>query len=64
MEEQDAFNAIKTAAKSSVCLGLIDFVNNHNEWFSYTDASKIGLYSTLIVRNMDGNCPVLFHRQN
>ena len=60
-KEQDAFNEIKTAVTSTPCLALIDFAKEHNELFLYTDISKIGLSSTLMVRNVDGHRPVIFH---
>ena len=55
MKELDAFNAIKTAATSAPCLELIDFADEHKEFFLYTDALKIGLSGTLMVRNVDGH---------
>ena len=48
---------------STLCLGLIDFADEYNELFLYTDISKIGLSGTLIVRNIDEHWPVTFHSQ-
>ena len=42
---------------------MIGFADEHNKLFFYTEASKIGLSGTLMVRNVDGHQPVSFHSQ-
>ena len=54
LNEKNSFNAIKIAVTSLVCLALIDFTDEHNGLFFFTDASKIALSGTLVVRNLDG----------
>ena len=38
---------------SAQCVALLDFADEHNELFFYTDASKIGISGTLMVRHGD-----------
>ena len=39
------------------------FTDKHKKLFLYTDTSKIGLSGTLMVRNVEGHWPRMFHSQ-
>ena len=47
---EQAFQQIKDAVTSAPCLALIDYADETNELFLYTDASLVGLSGILVVR--------------
>ena len=46
---EQAFQQIKDAVTSAPCLALIDYADEQNELFLYTDASLVGLSGILVV---------------
>ena len=60
-KEEQAFKEIKAAVTSAPCLALIDYADESNELFLYTDISLVGLSGILVVYNEGLQCPVAFH---